>query len=241
MRHLACDLHLHSCLSPCGDDSMTPAAAAGMEKLAGVDAAALTDHNTTRNCPAFFKACDAYGVSPLAGMELTTAEDIHLICLFLTCEDAAAFEEAAGEYRVHIKNKPGIFGNQLIMNEEDEVIGEEPDLLPNALRLDIVSAFELAEKMGGVCYPAHVDRMSNGIIAALGTFPEHPKFRAAEFRDPANVPEYLEKYTNLQNMRIIYGSDSHRLEDIPEEAEFFLDTDEGGTPAEAVFRFLKGE
>ena len=76
------DLHIHSCLSPCADDDMTPADAAGMARLAGADVAALTDHNSAANCPAFFAACEAYGVVPVGGMELTTAEEIHLVCLF---------------------------------------------------------------------------------------------------------------------------------------------------------------
>ena len=81
MRRVFTDFHVHSCLSPCGDDAMTPALAAGLLKLAGYDVAALTDHNAVGNCPAFFRACESYGLTPLAGMELTTAEDIHLVCL----------------------------------------------------------------------------------------------------------------------------------------------------------------
>ena len=76
------DLHIHSCLSPCADDSMTPASIAGMAKLGGLDICALTDHNSVKNCPAFSRACDFYGVIPLFGMELTTSEDVHMICLF---------------------------------------------------------------------------------------------------------------------------------------------------------------
>lgn len=241
MRRLYCDLHLHSCLSPCGEDSMTPAVAAGYARLAGVDVAALTDHNTTRNCPAFFAAAESYGLSPLAGMELTTAEEIHLICLFKTCEEAAAFEEDVSANRVLIKNRPDIFGNQTIMDENDNVIGEEPNLLPNATRLDLAAAFRLAGQYGGICYPAHVDRPSNSIIAVLGTFPDRPPFTAVEFRDAANIPEYRKKYPNLDGLRIVYGSDSHRPEAVPETASFFLETEDGGTPAEAVFRLLKGE
>ena len=80
------DLHIHSCLSPCGDDDMTPANIAGMASLKGLTLLALTDHNSCRNCPAFFEACNAFGIVPVAGMELTTAEDIHLIVLFPTLE-----------------------------------------------------------------------------------------------------------------------------------------------------------
>ena len=45
------DLHLHSCLSPCGSDDMTPADLAAMCALAGLDVVALTDHNTAVTAP----------------------------------------------------------------------------------------------------------------------------------------------------------------------------------------------
>lgn len=53
MSEFRAELHIHSCLSPCADDDMTPANIAGMALLAGADVAALTDHNSTDNCPAF--------------------------------------------------------------------------------------------------------------------------------------------------------------------------------------------
>ena len=73
------DLHIHSCLSPCGDDDNTPNNIAGMASLCGLNIVALTDHNTTANCPAFFEAAKRYGIIPIAGMELTTSEDIHIV------------------------------------------------------------------------------------------------------------------------------------------------------------------
>ena len=240
MRKVYVDLHNHSCLSPCGEDEMVPALVAGLHKLAGVDVAALTDHNATRNCPAFFEAAEAYGLSPLAGMELTTAEDIHVVCLFLTCEEAAAFEEKVSEHRVLIPNKVHIFGNQLIVDAKDRVIGEEPYFLTNATTLTLEEAYELATSMGGVCYPAHVDRPANGIIAILGDLPDRPAYRFAEFNDPANIEPYREKYPKLRDMEVIYGSDAHRPDAVPEEAVFSIEVDDEGTPAEAVFRYLKG-
>jgi len=106
------DLHIHSCLSPCGDDDATPAVIAGIAKLNGLDMAALTDHNTCKNCPAFFTACEFYGVTPVAGMELTTAEDVHIVCLFPTLEKAMEFDGIVEGRSAPIKNKPVIFGNQ---------------------------------------------------------------------------------------------------------------------------------
>ncbi len=239
VRRVYCDLHLHSCLSPCGDDGMTPATAAGMAKLAGLEVAALTDHNTVRNCPAFFKACAAYGIGALAGMELTTAEDIHLVCLFRDCAAAEVFETALAPYRVHIRNRPEFFGRQLVTDENDAVLYEEPDLLPNAMQLPLEEAFALTQNCGGVCYPAHIDRESNGILAVLGTFPEKPAFRHFELHDLTKLPVLLEEFPQLNGLQQLYGSDAHRPQDVPDR-QFFLEVPDGDAPEKAVFTQLKG-
>ena len=129
------DLHLHSCLSPCGDNDNTPNNLVGMGVLAGLQIMALTDHNTCRNCPAFFEAAKKQGIVPVAGMELTTAEDIHMVCLFKTLDDASAFDEVLDGYRIPIPNRPEIFGRQLIMDEDDNVIGEVDNVLSFATSL----------------------------------------------------------------------------------------------------------
>ena len=119
------DFHIHSCLSPCADNDMTPNSIAGMAALAGLNLVALTDHNSCRNCPAFFAAAKRYGIIPIAGMELTTAEDIHMVCLFESLEDALAFGEAVDRRRIRIPNRTDIFGDQLLVDENDEVRGNE--------------------------------------------------------------------------------------------------------------------
>ena len=110
------DFHVHSCLSPCGDADNTPNNLAGMAFLNGVRIMALTDHNSSRNCPAFFEAARRYGIVPIAGMELTTSEDIHAVCLFETLEDALAFNDEVDTRRVRVKNRADIFGEQLILD-----------------------------------------------------------------------------------------------------------------------------
>ncbi len=210
------DLHLHSCLSPCADDDMTPANLAGMLKLAGIELAALTDHNTSKNCPAFFKACEAYGIIPVAGMELTTAEEIHLVCLFRNLSDAEIFEEHVKNARSSIRNRSDLFGRQLIMNENDEILGEDKYLLSAATSLTLEKAYQLVNEIGGACYPAHIDRESGGIVAILGTVPPSPVFSAVEFRDPKNVPAYRERHTFPH--LIVFSSDAHFLTGIPDAA-----------------------
>ena len=220
MKRFYYDFHVHSCLSPCGDDDMTPNNIAGMEKLNEIDIAALTDHNSCLNCPAFFEAAERYGVIPIAGMELTTAEDIHVVCLFETPECGLKFGEEIDSHRPKILNRPSIFGKQLILNGDDEIIGEEEKLLINASDLSLEQAFSLVKSYGGICYPAHVDREANGIIAALGTFPDTPEFAFAEFHDKENIVKYRQLYPILTQKEVLVSSDAHYLQNLPEKGEY---------------------
>ena len=215
------DLHIHSCLSPCADNDMTPNNIAGMAVLAGLNIVALTDHNTCKNCPAFYEAAKKNGLIPVAGMELTTAEDIHLVCLFPTLEQAMAFDKTVDAQRIRIENRPDIFGEQWILNAQDEPIGSEPFLLSHATQLTIEQGTALCREMGGVCYPAHVDREANGVIAVLGVFPDEPVYTCAEFHDAENESAYLEQYPNLRDKVLVTSSDAHYLWDIRDKSAFF--------------------
>lgn len=220
------DLHMHSCLSPCGDNDMTPNNIAGMGTLNGLNIMALTDHNTSKNCPAFFKAAKKNGIIPIAGMELTTAEDIHVVCLFPELETAMEFDSFVEKHRILIPNRTDIFGEQYILDENDEIIGEEKYLLSNATDITIDDAEKVVTDHGGICYPAHVDRDANGIIATLGTFPEYMTFKAAEFHDGDNIYNYKEKYPALRDKIKVVSSDAHYLWDIKEKKEYFEIDDE---------------
>ncbi len=212
------DFHVHSCLSPCGDADNTPNNIAGMAYLNGINIMALTDHNTSRNCPAFFAAARRYGVIPVAGMELTTSEDIHAVCLFERLEDALAFNDEVDTRRVRIKNREDIFGEQLILDENDNVMGREEDLLINATTIALDEAPILAAKYGGICYPAHIDKQANGAIEILGDFPHYAGFRIAEMHDREKIQTYVETY-GLQGMRIMVSSDAHYLHQLREGDE----------------------
>jgi len=214
------DLHIHSCLSPCGDDDNTPNNIAGMASLCGLNIVALTDHNSTDNCPAFFEAARRYGIIPIAGMELTTSEDIHVVCLFETLEDAMNFGARVKELSIPIKNRPDIFGNQLILDGQDNIIGEEENLLINATLISVNDVPDLVGEFDGICYPAHIDRQSNGIISVLGTFPVTPHFNCVEFHDGSRADEYIKKY-GLQDKKIIVSSDAHNLTDMRDKENYF--------------------
>ena len=220
------DLHIHSCLSPCADNDMTPNNIAGMAVLNGLHIVALTDHNSAKNCPAFFTAAKKQGIVPVAGMELTTSEDIHAVCLFEQLEDALRFDEYIQSQRTLIPNRTDIFGDQLLTDENDEIVGTEPHFLSNATAVSIEEAPALVERFGGVCYPAHIDREANGIIATLGTFPETLDCRCAELRDAEKQQELEARFPVLKSKQIIISSDAHYLWDIRDKSAFFELDDE---------------
>ena len=195
---------------------MTPGNIAGVAKLNGLDIAALTDHNSCGNCASFFAACEQYGVVPVAGMELTTSEDVHLLCLFRTLSDATAFQEAVEDRRIRIRNKPEIFGHQLLIDQNDEPCGEEEFLLINATTISLEAATRLCLDHRGAAIPAHIDREANGMLSTLGGMPEEPDFPTIEVRDPETLPELTREHPILQRKRAIVSSDAHRLWEIAE-------------------------
>ncbi len=210
------DLHVHSCLSPCADDDMTPNNIAGMAALKGLQILALTDHNSCKNCPAFFEACRRQGIIPIAGMELSTAEDIHLVCLFESLEQAMTFDKVIETHRMQIPNRPEIFGNQLILDGEDELLGTEEMLLIAATDLPIADAIDLARAYGAHVHPAHIDREANGIVAVLGGIPEEYSFSSFELREAEMLEEMLTRFPRIRREAVLVSSDAHRLWEINE-------------------------
>ena len=237
------DLHIHSCLSPCADDDMTPASIAGLAALNGLQIAALTDHNSCGNLAPFFAACRAYGVTPIAGMELETAESVHLVCLFPNYKDAMDFWGVVRDgYMMPFDNDPTVFGKQLYMNEDDEVLGEEKTLLITSTMLALEEAVALVRAHGGFVFPSHIDRTSNGIIAILGDLPPEPGFTVVEFNDGANVELYRERYASVRDLPVLVNSDAHSMMRVNDAVNYIeLDADPADEDAvrEAFFAYLR--
>ncbi|HIV53270.1 MAG TPA: PHP domain-containing protein [Candidatus Mediterraneibacter norwichensis] len=210
------DLHIHSCLSPCGDDDMTPANLVGMAAVKGLDVIALTDHNSCRNCPAALYHGKNYGVTVIPGMELTTAEEVHVICLFPTLEGALAFDAYVYERLLPVPNREDIFGKQQIMNKKDQVTGTVENLLINATSISFDNALPLVESFGGIAYPAHVDKSSTSLLSNLGFVPPDSRFSCAEFHDFRNLHRIRREHPYFEKCNVICSSDAHYLEDIHE-------------------------
>lgn len=215
------DLHMHSCLSPCGDMDMTPNNIVGMSKLLGLDVIALTDHNSVLNCEAVMKLGVENDLCVIPGMELTTMEEIHVVCLFPTLEKALLWNDYVREHQMQFPNRVDIYGRQVIMNELDEEIGEVDNLLILATDISVMNVKELVESFDGVCYPAHINRDSMSIISSLGDIPPECDFKTAEVSSSGNVEQLKASYPILNDMLIVRDSDAHYLENMKDAENFF--------------------
>jgi predicted metal-dependent phosphoesterase TrpH len=98
LRTIRADLHIHSCLSPCGDEEMRPSAIVRKALAMGLDMIAICDHNSAENTAAFIHAGDERGLKVLPGIEVTSKEEIHLIALFSRQEDCMALQDIVYRY-----------------------------------------------------------------------------------------------------------------------------------------------
>jgi PHP family Zn ribbon phosphoesterase len=200
---------------------MTPNNIVNMALLKGLDAIAITDHNSAKNVRACVECGNKNGLVVIPGMEIETSEDVHLICLFDTVEKAEKMDMIVSNYLPLIKNREDIFGAQYVIDELDNVKFTVENLLSTATTIDVYSAVEIVRELGGVIIPAHVDKSSYSIISNLGFIPEDISFSTVEVRFKERLSE-LKKSHNLDKYKIIHNSDAHFLWDI-QERERFID------------------
>ena len=209
------DFHIHSALSPCGDEDMTPNNIVGMAYIAGLDVIAVSDHNTVGNVRAAMKVGEELGIKVLAGMEVETAEEVHVLTLFPDIESAEKVARVVYENLPPIENKPEIFGRQLYMNEKDEIVGEEQKLLISPTSLPIEKVFELVKEAGGLAVPAHIDRHSYSVLTNLGFIPEELEAAWVEMSNTVADPrDFVASRKDLEGFFVMQNSDAHYLKDI---------------------------
>ncbi|MEG0179765.1 MAG: PHP domain-containing protein [Oscillospiraceae bacterium] len=208
------DLHIHSCLSPCADDNMTPCMIAGMAKLAGADVISIADHNSARNLPAAQLCCNAYGIKLLPCIEVNTAEEIHMLCYFPTVKAALAMSDMLYDGLASFEYDGNIWGKQLIVNEDDEIEGTLDKLLTSASALNIYETKAYAEGLGGIAVPAHAEKDSYSLLSVLGFCPSDLDFECIEMRNPCKYEALAQKQFLPANKPIITSSDAHCIDNI---------------------------
>ena len=231
------DFHIHSALSPCADDDMTPNDIVGMAVLNGLDLIAVTDHNSFSNANAVVKAAIGTDLIVLPGVELSTAEEVHVICLFSDMESAKGIEIELSPYYPTLLNRTEIFGNQILLDEKDKVTGEEERMLIAPTTISFDKLYQLVHKYGGAFIPAHIDRDSFSVLSNLGFLPPHLSINTLEIShvglekgfDKLN-PELLEKHN------VIFSSDAHQLWAISDKEHYIMLPER---TAEAAIDFLR--
>ena len=226
---IAYDFHIHSCLSPCGDNDMTPANICGMAKVKSLLAIAVTDHNTCGNCSAVMNAAKEHGIIAVPGMELETSEEVHVICLFETVEMALKFSSEVYRRLPEIKNRVDIYGEQILMDSNDKVISKEERLLHNATSIGIDDLPGMMASYKGVAIPAHIDKDSNSILATLGFITPDMGFSILELskncRGEKEEALFLKHPYLNAGYSFVCNSDAHYLWDI-NEADQCLEVEE---------------
>jgi len=216
MMKCAIDLHIHTCLSPCADDDMTPNNIVNMSRIKGLDIIAVTDHNATGNCAAAIEAAAGSELLVVPGMELCTAEEIHLLCYFPDTDTALGFQDEVFKNLLPMKNREDVFGRQIYMNGLDEETGTEDRFLIGACMISTHDAISMARRMGGAVLPAHVDRESFSMLYTFGFIPEEYGLRYLECSKNCSLESLLEERKELERYGFVRSSDAHRLVDILE-------------------------
>ncbi len=207
---LRADFHIHSCLSPCGSLEMSPNAIVKEAKTRGLDAIALTDHNCARHASLFAGLCERNKMAWLVGMEITTVEEAHVLALFDSTEACMIMDQIVYEHLPDIPNRPEKWGDQVVVNEREEIVEEVEKFLGTATDLPLDELISIIHHYDGLAVPSHVDKPVFSIVSQLGFIP--PQFYdAIEISSHGNWQNLSERFGDYP---YITASDSHYLETI---------------------------
>jgi len=216
------DLHIHSCLSPCGDLDMSPPKIVCKALECGLDLIAITDHNASENVEAAINAAEGTGLTVFAGMEVASEEEAHLIALFDSFSSLDAFQQLVYDNLFSIGIDQRIIEEQVIVNENDEIEGFNDHLLLGATSLNFQQLVDEVHRLNGLAIASHVDRESFSIIAQLGFIPEDLELDALEISSFNSIHEAELKFPDTARFPLVKFSDAHYLKDIGKQKTGFL-------------------
>ncbi len=233
---LCADLHVHTCLSPCADLTISPRRAVACARRRHLDMIAVCDHNSAENVTAACAAGREKGVAVLPGMEITTREEVHLLAIFDQPRQALELQAAVYARLPVGENDEKLFGYQIIANENDEVEGYNPRLLISATSWPLADAVKKIHELGGLAIPAHVDRPAFGIVGQLGFIPEHLDLDALEISPQTTLDQIRQSVAGTSRFAIYHASDAHELKDIGRARTWFLVSAPTVTELRRIFR-----
>jgi hypothetical protein len=213
LRQFKADMHIHTCLSPCSDWDMSPKKIIQRSLNTGLDIIAICDHNTAENCGAVMQEGENQGLQVLPGIEVCSKEEVHILALFDKLDSVLVMQDYVYA-NLAGKNQPEVFGYQVVANEDDEVIGENPRLLIGATRLGLHDIVTKTHSLGGISLSSHVDRTTYGIIGQLGFIPPDLEIDGVEVSYRVKLASAREDVPGIGNYPCIAASDAHFLDDI---------------------------
>lgn len=214
LHKLKADLHIHTVLSPCGSLEMSPVNIVKEAFRKELDIIGICDHNASQHCPLIRKLAEKYGIFVLMGIEVTTIEEVHCLAFFETEEIINLFQEFIDLHIQKIRNDPDRFGHQVIVDEEENILGQIDWLLISATDLTIDNLEEKVHQLGGIFVPAHIDRSAFSLSSQLGFVPPELKADAYEVSKFSSDRLMIEKFPWLNDKVFISSSDAHFLKDI---------------------------
>jgi predicted metal-dependent phosphoesterase TrpH/anti-sigma regulatory factor (Ser/Thr protein kinase) len=202
------DMHVHTCLSPCGELEMHPSAVVRAAVEAGLDGVVICDHHAADNVAAAGRAARAAGCAAVPGLEITTEEEVHLVALLPDAAAAGALQSRV-EAALPGRNDPELFGLQVIADEHADVLGFNPALLAGATTWTLDRAVEEIHRAGGLAIAAHVDRERFGLVGQLGFVPDGLAIDAIEVSAATAYDTGRRRYAAPLRVPAVTGSDAH--------------------------------
>ena len=221
LKKIRADLHIHSCLSPCGDISMTPETIVRTAKGKGLDAICICDHNSSENSVVARKIGESVGITVFLGMEINSKEEVHILGIFEDPEALSKVQEVIYEH-LRGENDDELFGYQMVINENDEIADLNSRLLIGATDLSVENIVRLVHENGGIAIASHIDRERFSLLGQLGFVPEGLELDGLEL-SPAYVQAKKNlDYPALSDIPQVTFSDAHMPEDIGKTSTVFL-------------------
>jgi predicted metal-dependent phosphoesterase TrpH len=216
------DLHVHTTLSPCGDINMIPSSIVEHAIRKNLDIIGICDHNSSENFLSVKEAASEKRLHVFGGMEITSREEAHILAVF---DDSAMVEEMQNIVNKNLPGKNDVksFGEQLIVNKNGKVVGNNPRLLIGATNLSVEEIVFEVHRIGGLAIASHIDKEMFSITSQLGFIPEDIDFDALELSPHYifNYPALLQEHKS-SNTPLVSFSDAHFLEDIGKVYTWFL-------------------
>lgn len=221
LKHFKTDMHIHTCLSPCSDWDMSPQKIVQRSLDVGLDVIAVCDHNTAENAGAVMKEGENKGLKVLPGIEVCSKEEVHILALFDELDQSLAMQDYVYA-NLNGENQPEVFGHQVVANDNDEVIGENPRLLIGATQLGLYEIVDKTHRLAGISLSSHVDRITYGIIGQLGFIPPDLEIDGVEVSHRVELATARDDVPGIGQFPCVTASDAHFLDDIGKVRTVFI-------------------